>query len=220
MTNLPQTLLVCSSLIYLSIVAMHLTRKTRVLVLLYVLQSTLLAGVLIFLGIASGDQLLFVAAILSILVKSLSAPKFFLQMIRSHQEYTTSKAYLGTPSSLVVLLCLALLAYSPVFSSFLVFATTDGLLSYTPLYLAGLLTAFFLMIVRRDAVSQILGILALENWIVLIATVIGVRLSIGVELAVAFDVIVWIVVAVVFVSMIERNFGTLNTTVMSQLKEE
>ena len=80
--------------------------------------------------------------------------------------------------------------------------------------------AFFLIINRQGALSQIVGVLALENGIIALAAYLGLKLSALVEFGLAFDLAVWISVATVFLGMVQQQFGSIATTEMDQLKEE
>ena len=82
------------------------------------------------------------------------------------------------------------------------------------------LVSIFLLINRRGIFTQIVGILCLENGIVFLSTIASVKQPIGLEIGMLFDIGLWIVVAMVFISMIHSQFGTLSTTPLRKLTEE
>jgi hydrogenase-4 component E len=60
----------------------------------------------------------------------------------------------------------------------------------------------------------------LENAIVSFATLAGLEQSPGLQIGIMFDIGVWIMIATIFVSMIYRQFGSLDVASMQHLKEE
>jgi len=64
-----------------------------------------------------------------------------------------------------------------------------------------------------------LGILSLENGIVSFALFAGLEQNPGLQLGITFDVLIWIIIASVFISMIYRQFGSLDVTTMKKLTE-
>jgi hydrogenase-4 membrane subunit HyfE len=77
-----------------------------------------------------------------------------------------------------------------------------------------------MLINRRGAFSQMLGILSLENSILLLASFIGIRQPVALEIGIVFDIVIWMIIAQVFISMIYRQFGTLSVDKMKRLIED
>jgi len=75
-----------------------------------------------------------------------------------------------------------------------------------------------MIINRKGALSQMIGVLSLENSIVSFAFTAGLEQKPGLELGITFDIFVWIIIATVFVSMVYKKFKTLDVTEMSRLK--
>ncbi len=216
---------------FLLTVFMHTMRKNEILVSLYLLQSLALS---IFLtatsfegNLLSGipenfDLFLFFAAGLTLIVKVIFAPALFFRLTKRYRYYFSSDTYLDTPWTLVSALVISFFSYF-LMSLHLPsanFASVSPILGYSPLHLAGILLSLLLIVNRKDALSQILGILALENWIVFIAALSGLRHTFGLELAITFDILVWIIIALAFIAMVERHFGSMNVSGMTHLKEE
>jgi len=93
-------------------------------------------------------------------------------------------------------------------------------LGLLPLNLAIILISIFLLINRRGAFSQMIGILSLENSILLLASFIGIKQSLALEMGIIFDIVIWMIIAQIFISMIYKQFGSLNVTQMKRLTEE
>jgi|WetSurMetagenome_2_1015567.scaffolds.fasta_scaffold11628_4 hydrogenase-4 component E len=204
--------------VFLSAVGFHLSRKNINLVFLYILQSSAIAVLLFIPAIQEMDFLLLLAAVLTLAIKAVFAPYFFLRLIRRHELTFTSNAYLSLPLTLITLALLAGLAYSHVFKSFV--DLSGGNMHAVSLAIAAIFVSIFLSINRRGALSQIIGVLSLENTIVALTLFLGVVDSSGLDIGVSFDIGVWVVIAVLFLSMIYKQFGSLDVSTMKKLKEE
>jgi hydrogenase-4 component E len=95
----------------------------------------------------------------------------------------------------------------------LVLKVTPGAASFTreglALALAIILLGFLQMIIRRNAVTQIVGFMSIENGLILAAT--GARgMPLVVEVSVAFSVLIALFVFAVFVFRIRERFDSLN----------
>ena len=120
---------------------------------------------------------------------------------------------LNIPSSLLIAAVLIVLAYgiaNPILSAVDVpFARIN-----LPFGLAVMFLGVFTVVVRREAVPQLLGLLALENGVFFAGVAIVPDLPVIAELAAAVDVPV---VALVVGSLTRRIYTQLGTTSVGQL---
>ena len=79
--------------------------------------------------------------------------------------------------------------------------------------------SLFLIINRKGALSQIIGILSFENSIVAFAVFSGLEQSPTLQMGIIFDIFIWLIIATVFISMLYKHFGSLDVTSMTSLKE-
>jgi hydrogenase-4 component E len=89
-----------------------------------------------------------------------------------------------------------------------------------PLAMATIFASIFLSINRRGALSQIIGVLSLENGIVALTSFLGMAEASGLDIGVSFDIAVWVIIAVLFLSMMYKQFGSLDVSKLKELKEE
>src|SRR5439155_4936856 len=82
-----------------------------------------------------------------------------------------------------------------------------------------MLVGLLMMVTRRKALSQIFGLLTLENGIYLAALVATDGLPLAVELAVAFDVLVGALLMAILTQRISQTFQTINTDRLSALRD-
>lgn len=203
---------------FLVTIFMHTAKKNGALVGLYLVQSLLLSLFLFYFSITGGDRFLLYAAMITFVIKVILTPAFFYRFIRKNKLFFASKTYLSTSVTLSVIFGLSIFSYSAVFQtpSFNAVAPAIG---YSPLHLAGLLIALFVTVNRKGAFAQIIGILTLENWVVYIAALTGFRQTFGLDLAITFEILVWLAIAITFVMLLKRHFGTLDVVGLAHLKE-
>ena len=211
------TLTILAASVFLLSLLANLVRKNTTLLGLYALQSAISAGALIMLAYSEGTMGLFWAGVLTLLVKAIMAPAFLSRMISRYNAHFSAASHLNTPLSLLVIATLTAFAYSFVSPSFS--ANSSPSIS---LLLSAIFATLFLMINRRGVLGQIVGILALENAVVLLAAFLGLHQSLALELAIAFDIAVWIAIATIFLGMMYRQFGAADadTLTMRHLTEE
>lgn len=215
----PSIILLLDGFAFLLAILMHLTRRNANLVRLYLIQSLFLTALLLVLGFSLGEKSLLWMALLTFFVKVVIAPIFFFRVLRKIPGAEISATnYLSTPLTLIVIMALVVLSYSKIIIPLGVF--TPEMLGLFSLNLSMVLTSIFLLINRRGIFTQIVGILCLENSIVFLSTIIGVKQPVGLEIGMLFDIALWIVVAIVFISMIHAQFGTLSTAPLKKLTEE
>jgi hydrogenase-4 component E len=85
--------------------------------------------------------------------------------------------------------------------------------------IALVLTGFFLMINRRKAISQVIGLLTVENGVMLAAialTTYGMPLV--VEFGIFFDVLVAVMILGILIYRIRETFASMDTSKLNQLK--
>ena len=63
------------------------------------------------------------------------------------------------------------------------------------------------------------GMLSLENSIVLFAAFFGLWHPLALEIGILFNIVLWMIIASFFIGMIYRQFGTLSTEEMRRLTE-
>lgn len=206
---------------FLVMVLMHATRKTSLLITLYVVQSLLVACFFVAAGIEESSSFLFIVAGVTVLTKAILVPVLYSRVMRRLGAHFASATYLDTPWTLVVLFAIAVLSYSVVHISApgIPFAGTSPVLAYAPLHLAGILATLFLAVNRKEAFSQVVALLALENWVVFVAALAGFHQTLALELAVTLETVVLVVISAVFMTMVHEKFGSLDISKMTHLSE-
>jgi hydrogenase-4 component E len=214
---IPQILLMLQIIIFATAVFMHLTKKNSSAIRLYIAQSAAVSLLLLLPAIEESTKLLIVAIASTIAVKLFIAPYFFFGLIRKHRLKFSVSTYLNTPITLLVIAVLVAVTRTEVFRP-LAHLASDGN-NLLLLNVATIMISLFLSINRKGALSQMLGILSLENGIVSFALSAGLEQNPGLQLGITFNILIWIIIATVFISMMFRQFGSLDVTTMKKLTE-
>jgi len=207
---------ICVSVLFLATVSLHLTKKNLSEAKLYCLQS--LAVVTILCLSLTQNFSFTLAAVIAVMfvVKVVVTPIFFSRLIGEHKVKFTASTYVNMPVSMLIIAALLLLVGSEAFAPLVQIAPEYK--TYLLLALATTLISIFLIVNRKGVMSQAIGVLSLENSIVVFAAFAGLEQSPLLQFGIVFDIFVWILLASVFVSMIYRHFGSLDVTNMKNLK--
>jgi len=187
---------------------------------LFVLQSVLLAASAMMLGYNHVSTHLFVVAAITLGMKCILIPWLLSRTVR--QEVYTRREIsqvLNIPTSLLLGMALVILAY--FITSSLVSAGEDAFVKINlPVGMAGVLLGAHAVVVRREAVPQVMGLLAMENGALFAGVCIASDLPIIAELAAAFDVLIIALVTGLLTRRIRERAGTTAVGRMAALKEE
>lgn len=203
--------------VFLTIVFLHIAKKNFGAVLAYGMQSFAIAIVLFNSFYKTGNISLFFVALLAFFVKAILAPIFFTRLIQKHKLTFLVSTYLNLPLTLIFIAVLTAIADSAKFTPLTnIIPANHELLTFA---LSSMLLSLFLIVNRKGALSQIIGILSFENSIVAFSIFAGLEQSASLQIGIIFDILVWVIIATVFVSMIYKHFGSLDVTSMKNLKD-
>jgi hydrogenase-4 membrane subunit HyfE len=187
---------------------------------LFVLQSVLLAASAFILGYQHASIHLYVVAGITLTTKSALIP-WLLRRTISQEIYARREIsqVLNIPTSLLLSVALMILAYF-IASPLLSLGQEPFIKVNLPIGLAGLLLGAYMVMVRREVVPQVIGILAMENGAFFAGVAIAPDLPLIAELAAAFDVLIIALVMGLLTRRIHERVGTTAVGRMTSLKEE
>lgn len=204
-------------IVFLTIIFLHLARKNVGAALAYGVQSLAIAVILLQAFFQTNSLPLLLLVVVIITIKVVLAPLFFVRLIKKHRITFSVSTYLNTPLTLLVLAGLTALVHSQRFTPLTTIVMENQAL--LALAFSGILLSLFLIINRKGALSQILGVLSLENSIVVFAIFAGLEQSPALQLGIIFDILAWLGIATVFASMIYRHFGSIDVSSMTHLRD-
>ncbi len=207
------------ALFLLTAIGVVATRQVLASLQLFILQSVLLTLSAVLLGFAQGSIHLFAVAAITIATKTLLIP-WLLRHTVSAEVYRTREIerVLNIPSSLLIAAVLIVLAYvvaNPLLGAVSVpFAQIN-----LPLGIAAMFLGTFTIVVRREAVPQLLGLLAVENGVFFAGVAIVPSLPVIAELAAAVDVPVLALVIGMLTRRIHVRLGTTSVGQLASLRD-
>ncbi len=204
-------------IIFLTTVFLNSTKKNLTAVALYGVQSLTVTLILLFSFFEKRSWLLLLVILLTLAVKSIIAPFFFSHLIKKHQLRFSANTYLNLPFTLLSIATLTILAHSNLFISLTsIMEDNKKMIAMT---IAIILISFFIIINRKGVISQMIGVLSLENGILSFAIFSGLEQAPALQIGIIFNIFIWIVIATIFASMIYKQFGSLDSTQMKLLKD-
>lgn len=206
-----------SEIMLLSIVFLLIMKKNFSAVSAYRLQSLVVVAVLLNSFFETKDFWMLLVILVMLIIKVILAPIFFVDLIKKYALSFSVSTYLSTPMTLVVIAVLVFIANSQKLTPLTKIVPGHQVL--LSLALAAMFLSLFLIVNRKGALSQIIGILSFENSIVMFAVFANLEQSASLQLGIIFDIFVWIMIATIFVSMLYKHFGTLDVTSMKKLKD-
>jgi hydrogenase-4 component E len=195
------------------------TRQVLASLQLFILQSLLLTASAVLIGIGVQSVHLLAVAAITIATKTLMIP-WVLRHTVGAEVYRTREIerVLNIPTSLLLAAVLIVLAYVvayPIVGAVKVPFEQINL----PLGIAAMFLGAFTIVVRREAVPQLLGLLAVENGVFFAGIAIVPNLPVIAELAAAVDVPVIALVFGLLLRQIRQRVGTTAVGRLSALRE-
>jgi hydrogenase-4 component E len=220
LTQLPllqQAILVLASLVLFSSFALLAQARLLSAIHAFAAQGVLAAVVTTLVAAAGDSHHLYFSALLTFSLKALLIPWMLHRLIR-RLELERHVETLRQPA-LVIMVAVALV----IFSYWLVLPMVREELIFTrnivAISLAVVLLGLLMMVSRQQAVVQVLGFMSMENGLFLAAVSATAGMPLVVELGVAFDVLVAMVLFGVFFFQIRDNIDSLDVDRLNRLKE-
>lgn len=204
------------SLIVLSSIIMTGCHRLETIIRLFALQSFGLVIVILISGIARNSHGAFVISGITLLGKCILIPwvlTFVLDKVKIRREVET---YIGLPASMLIC-CMV--------SAFVFYITTNykianevmssSLLSAS---VSMILIGLFIMMTRKKAITQILGLYVMENGIFALSIDTIFDMPLVVEMGIFLDLLIGAMVMAIYVYRIKQSFDTINVEELQELK--
>jgi hydrogenase-4 component E len=221
MAELPldlQLIVALAALFLLLAFAMLSQRRVVTLVNLLALQGGLLSGATLLLAWRTGESHLYFSALLTFALKVLFLPWLLHRLIRRLGVYWDSEPLINIPGTMLVGLLIVIFSFGlaqPI-AELASTVTRNGI----GIAVAVVLLSFLTMITRRKAMSQVVGFLSMENGLFFGAMSATYGMPMVIELGIALDVLVAMLVLGVFFFQIREQFDSLDLHHLESLKED
>jgi len=186
---------------------------------LFALQSLLLGGVALLVGLTYGETHILIAALLTILVKTIAIPLVLRKLIDRIKIQKEVQFSINVTVSLLLCGTMVIFADSiaePIRNSHQLQNPVAG--RVLPISIAMMLIGLFIMMSRNKAVTQIIGLLTMENGLFLSGLSITYGMPLIVEIGIFFDIFVAALILGVFVFRINRTFDSIDVAELRRLR--
>ena len=198
--------------------AMLSQRRVISLVHLFTLQGLVLVAATAVVGFATSQPHLFVSAALTLLLKVIVIPILLHRVIDRLEVRWDTEPLINIPTTMLIGILLVIFAFNLGLPIARVSATVArGTLGIA---LACVLLSFMMMITRAKAIPQVVGFLAMENGLFFAATSATYGMPMVVELGIALDVLIGVLILGVFMFQIREQFDSLDIRHLERLKDD
>jgi hydrogenase-4 component E len=197
--------------------AMLTQRRVLSLIDLFAMQGLALAVSTAVVAYGTHQPHLYWSAGLTLALKVVLLPWLLHRLIRQLDVKWDVEGLINVPTTMLVGIVLVVFAFNlalPI--SQLSHTVTRATLGIA---MASVMLAFLMMITRRKAVPQVIGFLAMENGLFFAATSATYGMPMVVELGIALDVLVGMVILGVFFFQIREQFDSLDLKHLERLRE-
>ena len=213
-----QLINLCASVLLLLAFAMLSQRRILSLIHLFTFQGATLVVSTCLVAYATHQPHLYLSAAITMLLKVGLLPWILHRLIRRLNVTWDVETLINIPLTMLFGIVLVIFAFNLAAPIAEVSASIAR--STLGIALACVLLSFMMMITRAKAVPQVIGFLALENGLFFAATSATYGMPMVVELGIALDVLVGMVILGVFLFQIREQFDSLDISHLERLKEE
>jgi hydrogenase-4 component E len=198
--------------------AMISQRRVLSLVHLFTMQGATLVIATAVVGVATNQPHLFISAALTLALKVVLIPIMLHRVIDRLEVRWDTEPLINIPTTMLIGILLVIFAFNlglPIarFSSTIARGTLG-------IALACVLLSFMMMITRAKAIPQVVGFLSMENGLFFAATSATYGMPMVVELGIALDVLIGVLILGVFMFQIREQFDSLDIRHLERLKED
>ena len=207
-----------AALLLLIAFAMLSQRRILTLIHLFAWQGVALAASTFIVAGSTGQAHLYFSAALTLLLKVMLIPWVLHRLIDRLNVRWDVETLINIPTTMLIGLVLVIFSFNlaqPIAE--LSASIARGTLGIA---LACVLLSFMMMITRSKAVPQVIGFLSMENGLFFAAAAATYGMPMVVELGIALDVLVGILILGVFLFRIREQFDSLDIRHLERLKED
>lgn len=210
-----RTLASSAVFLFITVLLIAAAKRTATCIALFALQCAVVTAQIAAMGFLHGSGEAIVVAAMVLVVKVVAIPYVLLRITKGLKVSPTVSASTTPAQSTFIAAALILLAFVVVQPFARAFALDSEMLAAAT---AILLTGGFLMVSRRKALMQVIGLLVLENGIFLAALTTTFGMPLVVEMGIFFDLLIWVMLIGVFVFRIRETFEHVDVSRLRRLR--
>ncbi len=198
--------------------AMISQRRVLSLINLFTMQGATLVLATAVVGYVTHQPHLYLSAGITLVLKVLLIPWLLHRVADRLQIRWDVETLINIPTIMLIGIAVVIFAFNLAIP---ISKLSDTLASGTlGIALACVLLSFLMMITRAKAVPQVIGFLAMENGLFFAATSATYGMPMVVELGIALDVLIGVLILGVFMFQIREQFDSLDISHLEKLKDD
>ena len=186
----------------------------------YRYQSIILSGVTAVIGYVTGIWEIYIVAGLTLVIKSIIIPKVLTYVTRKLEiEFKLeTNPYVSIRASVIISALLVALSYFLIQQ--IPFKSDPIVNAYLPVSMAQFFIGLFVLVNRRTVLSQVVGLLIIENGLFLFAMALTHGVSLLIEIGIFVDILVGILISSILLFRISRTFDSLDVGKLENLRDD
>jgi len=220
MTGIPlhaQLINLFAAVLLLLAFAMLAQRRVLSLVNLFAAQGVALGVSTAIVAFATNQPHLYASAALTFALKVALLPWLLHRLIRKLDVRWDVEGLINVPTTMLIGIVLVVFAFNLALPIAQLASTVTR--ATLGIAMASVMLSFLMMITRRKALPQVIGFLSMENGLFFAATSATYGMPMVVELGIALDVLVGMLILGVFFFQIREQFDSLDLQHFEKLKE-
>lgn len=183
-------------------------------------QSIVLSGVTAIIGYVTGIWEIYVAAAMTLVIKSIIIPKVLTYVTRKLEiEFKIeTNPYISIRASVIISALLVALSY--FLTQQIPFKSDQIVNTYLPVSMAQFFIGLFVLVNRRTVLSQVVGLLIIENGLFLFTIALTHGVSLLIEVGIFVDILVGIIISSILLFRISRTFDSLDVGKLENLRDD
>lgn len=204
-----------SVFLFLTVLLLAVARRISTSILLFSLQSAVITAEVLATAFQEKLPEAYIVGALVLVIKVLLIPRAFFSLTKKLKTVRDVKASTTPAQSVFAVAAIIYLSYAAVHSyGQAVHVPDDALAAAVSL----ILTGAFLMVSRKKALMQMLGLLVLENGIFLAALITTFGMPLVIEIGIFFDILIGLLLMGIFTFRISDTFEHLDVSKLRRLR--
>ena len=201
--------------LFMTLLLMAAAKRITTCIALFAMQCAVITAQILAIAYVHRSAEALGVAVLVLLVKVVAIPYALLWIIREIRTVREVKSSTTAAQSVFIAAGLILLSFFAVQPYARTLRVDENMLAAA---IALVLTGAFLMVSRKKALMQVVGLLVLENGIFLAALITTFGMPLIIEIGISFDLLMGVFLMGLFVFRIRDTFDHLDVTKLRRLR--
>jgi hydrogenase-4 component E len=201
--------------ILLTVIVMNAVKRLESSVRAYTLNSWLLSSLIAIVAFMVGETHLYIASVTTLVSKGVVIPWFLRKIVRQMKVTHDAEPYISNTLSLTISGILVAVVYTSLREGIFVTGFSKNVLQIS---IAVILIGLFSMITGRKAITQVIGLLFMENGLFLAGFSLTYGMPVIIELGILFDMLMGVIILGIFSIQIRRLFISSDLDKLTTLK--